>query len=228
MREKFKVLGSKALKATAVVLPLLGGAQANASDSGKMNITLNKFSESVNSNYDSRMMRIGGDAPPPREFANFCSAYPEQCMKSDLPETLRMKRKEGNDFDLLQLREVHKEFAKKMTPVSDQEEHGSEDVWTLSLRGDCEEYVNNKRAELIKRGWLPGQLLVTFVRTGTGEGHAVLTARTAKGDFVLDNLHEEVLLWSELAERHGYKFISRQSSLDPQNWTPILASKSSS
>ena len=40
-------------------------------------------------------------------------------------------------------------------------------------------------------------LLVTVVRGKGGDGHAVLTVKTDKGELVLDNQNEEILLWSE-------------------------------
>jgi predicted transglutaminase-like cysteine proteinase len=55
------------------------------------------------------------------------------------------------------------------------------------------------------------------VRDEKGEGHAVLTARTAQGDFILDNKVEDVRLWS----RTAYDFVMRQSYLDPRVWVTL-------
>ena len=54
-------------------------------------------------------------------------------------------------------------------------------------KGDCEDYALLKRHTLIRKGWPVGSLLLTVVRDEKGEGHAVLTARTKQGDFILDN-----------------------------------------
>ena len=43
-----------------------------------------------------------------------------------------------------------------------------------------------KRKRLIERGWPSSTLLMTIVTTSSGEGHAVLTAVTDQGDYVLD------------------------------------------
>ncbi len=40
-------------------------------------------------------------------------------------------------------------------------------------------------------------LLITVVRQMNGEGHAVLTVRTDRGDYVLDNLELRVKPWNE-------------------------------
>ena len=53
-------------------------------------------------------------------------------------------------------------------------------------------------------------LLITVVRKPDGEGHAVLTVRTDKGDYVLDNLTDTVKPWEET----GYRYLKRQST-DP-------------
>jgi hypothetical protein len=52
---------------------------------------------------------------------------------------------------------------------------------------------------LIERGFSPADVLITVVRKPDGEGHAVLTLRTSEGDFVLDNLVDEVKHWREHA-----------------------------
>ena len=59
----------------------------------------------------------------------------------------------------------------------------------------------------MKRGWPESALLITVVLDEQGDGHAVLTVRTAQGDFVLDNKHSRVLLWRDVP----YTFIKRQS-----------------
>ena len=40
---------------------------------------------------------------------------------------------------------------------------------------------------LIQAGWPRQALLITVVRDKKGEGHAVLTVKTDKGEFILDN-----------------------------------------
>ncbi len=79
-------------------------------------------------------------------------------------------------------------------------------------KGDCEDYVLLKRRMLMQAGWPREALLITVVRDKKGDGHAVLTVKTDKGDFILDNQAENVLLWSET----GYRFVKRQSQSDPE------------
>lgn len=51
-----------------------------------------------------------------------------------------------------------------------------------------------KRRELIALVIPVNTLLMTLVRQANGEGHAVLTVRTDRGDFILDNLDQRVRL----------------------------------
>ena len=69
----------------------------------------------------------------------------------------------------------------------------------------------------MQAGWPRQALLITVVRDNRGDGHAVLTVKTDKGEFILDNQAEEVLLWSET----NYRFVKRQSQTDPNVWVSL-------
>ena len=45
----------------------------------------------------------------------------------------------------------------------------------------------------------------------------MLTVKTDKGEFILDNQNEEILLWSETS----YRFVKRQSQADPNVWVSL-------
>ena len=45
----------------------------------------------------------------------------------------------------------------------------------------------------------------------------MLTVKTDKGEFVLDNQNETSWLWSET----GYRFVKRQSQSDPNVWVSL-------
>jgi predicted transglutaminase-like cysteine proteinase len=70
---------------------------------------------------------------------------------------------------------------------------------------------------LVEAGWPREALLMTVVRERNGNGHAVLTVKTDKGEFVLDNQEERILLWSETS----YRFVKRQSQTDPNRWVSL-------
>ena len=74
-----------------------------------------------------------------------------------------------------------------------------------------------KRRRLMKAGIAASDLLITVVRKPNGEGHAVLTLRTNDGDFILDNLNDDVLAWSDTP----YTFLKRQASFDSGRWVKV-------
>ena len=84
--------------------------------------------------------------------------------------------------------------------------------------GDCEEYVLEKQRELRNAGLAVSNLLITVLRRSNGEGHAVLTVRTDKGDYVLDNLNDKVVEW----HKTDYTYLKIQSSRDSGRWVSIV------
>lgn len=152
---------------------------------------------------------------PPIGWVQFCQSYPEECKNSARdarPMVLTPKK-------LRELERVNKYFNHTIEPVTDQEQYGVVERWTYAEtgKGDCEDYVLEKRRRLIELGWPQQALLITVVINKISEGHAVLTIATDGADYVLDNLTDEVLLWS----RTGLTFIKRQSAHDPNRWIDL-------
>ena len=83
--------------------------------------------------------------------------------------------------------------------------------------GDCEDYVLLKKRYLEGLGFPAESLLITVVLDEDGNGHAVLTARTDAGDFILDNRRDAIHRWSETR----YQFLKRQSQNNPQIWMAL-------
>jgi len=104
-------------------------------------------------------------------------------------------------------------------PITDMDHWGVVEKWSYpdDGYGDCEDYVLLKRRMLMEAGWPREALLITVVRDKKGEGHAVLTVKTDKGEFILDNQEDRVLLWSET----GYRFVKRQSQADQNTWVSL-------
>jgi predicted transglutaminase-like cysteine proteinase len=63
-------------------------------------------------------------------------------------------------------------------------------------------------------------LLITTVEdpAAKNELHAVLTVRTDRGEFILDNKTPEILFWYET----NYRYLTRQSQTDPNLWVSFL------
>jgi predicted transglutaminase-like cysteine proteinase len=164
----------------------------------------------------SPYMRVFGVTQPPYGFVQFCARTPEECQQGAMEE----QRFSATPERLSELDTVNRSVNKEIAPATDLEIYGQAEFWTLpTTRGDCEDYALLKRNRLMARGWPASALLMTVVRDEKGEGHAVLTARTLQGDFILDNKVDEVKAW----HRTRYDFVMRQSYLNPHLWMSLDA-----
>lgn len=159
-------------------------------------------------------MIVGGFTSQPIGHYEFCRTNPEECsIKSRDQHPLRL-----TDVVWKQIVGVNEAVNKAVKAMSDLEIHGKEEVWAYPrVVGDCEDYALEKRRALMQRGISLANLLLTVVRKADGEGHAILTVRTDKGDFILDNLNSKVLAWDQT----GYRFLKRQSSQNTGRWVSI-------
>jgi predicted transglutaminase-like cysteine proteinase len=169
----------------------------------------------------SGFMRVWGPTDPPYAFWRFCDENPAECIKRRTVDA----RFDSTPTHMRELDLINRQINRQIEPVTDLELYGVSDYWTLprNNQGDCEDYVLLKRHQLIARGWPASALLVTVVRDEKMEGHAVLTARTAQGDFILDNKSDELKLW----HKTGYLFVMRQSFIDPKSWVALDPAQSS-
>jgi len=118
-----------------------------------------------------------------------------------------------------ELQQINLSVNTSVEEMSDREQFGKEDVWSLPTtgRGDCEDYALLKRKLLIQRGWPSSALLLTAALTPQGEWHLVLIAVTDKGDYVLDSLTDTLRTTSQT----GYTYLSRQSPANPRAWISV-------
>ena len=162
----------------------------------------------------SRFMQTGAVTSQPIGHYQFCQLNGEEC--SVTSENAGAARVTAFGWDVI--KQVNSDVNRKIMPMTDEDIFGRDEVWTYpSDVGDCEDFVLEKRRELMTRGFAVSNLLITVVRKPDGEGHAVLTVRTMDGDFILDNLDERVRLWSETA----YRFMKRQADYDSGRWVKI-------
>ncbi|RUP10968.1 transglutaminase-like cysteine peptidase [Hyphomicrobium sp.] len=159
-------------------------------------------------------MRVYGSSQPPYGFVAFCDRMPQECIVTS-PDDARYQ---ATPQSLSELDEVNRGVNHEIEPATDMEVYGVVEYWTLpKTRGDCEDYALLKRHRLIARGWPSSVLLMTVVRDEKNEGHAVLTARTTQGDFILDNKVDVVRLWNQTP----YHYVMRQSYMDPKVWVSL-------
>jgi predicted transglutaminase-like cysteine proteinase len=162
----------------------------------------------------SPYMRVYGVARPPYAFVEFCERMPSECRAGFFQDA----RIAGAPEQMAELDRINRKVNRDITPATDMELYGVPDYWTIpTTKGDCEDYALLKRQSLMRAGWPASALLMTVVYDEHHEGHAVLTARTALGDYILDNKTDELRLW----HRTPYEFVMRQSYLDPQVWMSL-------
>jgi predicted transglutaminase-like cysteine proteinase len=153
---------------------------------------------------------------PPLGWVEFCARQPGECVgiTPASRELVHLRREAWVD-----LVRVNKLVNQTIKPLSDLEHWGVVEHWSYpdDGYGDCEDYVLLKRRMLMRSGWPREALLVTVVRNQKNEGHAVLTVVTNKGDYILDNETQHILLWSETS----YSFVKRQSQSNPNEWVSL-------
>jgi predicted transglutaminase-like cysteine proteinase len=181
----------------AVILTALGASTAQATNERLMFIAL------------------GASSRAPIGWTEFCADNRREC---------EAKPMEARDVVLTtaawkDLVRINRWVNSKIKPLTDMEHWGVVERWSYPNDGygDCEDYVLLKRRMLIQAGWPRQALLITVVRDNRGDGHAVLTVKTDKGELILDNQNEEILPWSETS----YRFVKRQSQTDPNVWVSL-------
>ena len=158
---------------------------------------------------------LGDSARPPIGWIEFCIETCRDCAgQATAPRDVVLSTQAWKD-----LVRINRWVNTNIKPMTDLEHWGVVEKWYYpdDGYGDCEDYVLLKRKMLLKAGWPREALLITVVRDKHGDGHAILTVKTDKGEFALDNQNEEILLWSDT----GYRFVKRQSQSDPNVWVSL-------
>ncbi|MFC0479963.1 transglutaminase-like cysteine peptidase [Allorhizobium sp. NPDC080224] len=190
---------------------IAGSALAASALAGSANVAASETS-------GGKSMIIGGVTSQPIGHYEFCQRNLVEC-------SIRLSSSPAPELSAqgwAAIEEVNRSVNKRIAPRTDKQIFGQEEVWAYpTTEGDCEDYALLKRRELARRGFSLSDLLITVVRKPDGEGHAILTVRTAQGDFVLDNLEADVRAWNETS----YLYVKRQSSSDTGRWVSIESGK---
>jgi predicted transglutaminase-like cysteine proteinase len=147
--------------------------------------------------------KVQGDARPIAAWVTFCQSYAAECA---------VDRTEPPRISLTPATWATVE------PMTDQDHLHVADRWDLAEDGigDCEDFQLLKRHLLAEAGLPRRAMRMTVVIDEKGEGHAVLTLVTDRGDLVLDNKTNAILPW----HRTGYVFIKRESQ-DAVAWVSL-------
>tara|TARA_B100000678_G_C18094639_1_gene456221 strand:- start:123 stop:704 length:582 start_codon:yes stop_codon:yes gene_type:complete len=159
-------------------------------------------------------LKTGSGTSRPYGHVEYCNKNSADCQAhkiGDLPPAR-----------LSVLRDVNRIVNRSIKPMSDIKQFGKRELWTANAKaGDCEDFALSKRRALMARGFRPSHLLLTMARR-RGEAHTVLVVRTRDGDFVLDNMRDEVLP----VNRTGLGYVKMQSESNSAQWVRITGSTS--
>ena len=158
---------------------------------------------------------VGMPTTVPYGWIDFCQRYKGECDNGRAaPVDINLSA-----AALAQIERINNWVNAAIEPVSDMDHWGVADQWDYPTdgKGDCEDYALLKRRLLIELGFPRQALLMTVVKDEHNEGHAILTLKTNRGEFVLDNLNSDIKPWSET----GYHFVKRQSQSDENVWVQI-------
>jgi predicted transglutaminase-like cysteine proteinase len=160
-------------------------------------------------------MATGGLTSQPIGHYEFCRARPSECssrLRDRGPVVL-------TDALRRVVSQINVAVNRAVKPMSDFDIYGKDEVWAYPDQGvgDCEDYALEKRRQLAAKGISLSNLLITVVRKPDGEGHAVLTLRTDRGDFILDNLSDELRPW----QKTGYRYLKRQATTHTGRWVTL-------
>jgi len=157
----------------------------------------------------------GATERAPIGWTQFCSENARECdVEPRSPSDARLTTPKWRE-----LVRINTLVNTAIKPMTDMDQYGVVEKWTFpdSGYGDCEDYVLLKQKLLLEAGWPRQSLLVTVVRDQNGDGHAVLTVRTDRGEYILDNQNPDILLWSQTE----YRFVKRQAQTNPNVWVSL-------
>jgi predicted transglutaminase-like cysteine proteinase len=190
---------------TFLALAFTAGNVSSASADGPAGFARGQSSNSTGS-YITEKEKIA----PPFAQVLFCAQNPAECRDNGGSAVVTL-----TDRGMLELQNVNNAVNRTMVGRNDPRNELNGDVWRVNVRrGDCEDFALTKRSRLIATGWSSRALRIATAHTPAGEGHAVLVARTDKGDLVLDNRQSSIEVWRDT----DLRWEKIQSGTDPYVW----------
>lgn len=229
--------------ALTVVFGLSGGVNVAKADSGNLSDYLNdvkdsgaldtqntdiqptgSVAEAKVENLTTSFLQVGQLTYSPYGHSALCKRWPHLCQTKNTQELVIVM----TDEILLILKEINSFVNATITPMTDKETYGLDEFWdifdwkvlnsNLFKGGDCEDFSLTKAKMLMEKHGFPEEALsVVVVLQENGEGHAVLAVRTDQGDYILDNLTDEILFMHQTS----YAPEKMQTSLYSQDWKMI-------
>jgi predicted transglutaminase-like cysteine proteinase len=162
-------------------------------------------------------LELGARTLEPSGAAGLCGRYPWACTSASSGIQL-------NRAAFAEISRINRRINRTVRSVPDRRQYGMADYWSYpgSGAGDCEDFALAKKRELVATGFAANRLLLATVHSSTIGPHAVLVLRTDEGDYVLDNLTDEILPWRAT----GYAFLRIQNPSEPSVWLTAFNNRS--
>jgi predicted transglutaminase-like cysteine proteinase len=194
----------KTFAIAAVAAALFGAVFANFGEASEATLPKASFAA------------VGGSTSVPYGWVDFCGRRPEECSLGKLqPLDVRLTKPTWSVLNRINTR-----VNAAIEPITNLAHWGTMlDHWDYPVdgKGDCKVYALYKRKLLVDAGFPRQALLMTIVKDLEGEGHAILTVKTDRGEFVLDNLTDDIRPW----DATGYTYLKRQAQSDPNVWLDL-------
>jgi predicted transglutaminase-like cysteine proteinase len=153
----------------------------------------------------AKPFETGGSAKPIGAWVRFCEQFTQECgVNAAEPAVIELTPQVWNT-----ILTVNRRVNSRIKPITDKDHWGLLDRWEFpdDGMGDCEDFQLLKRRLLVERGLPRRAMRMTVVIDELGEGHAVLTIRTDRGDYILDNKTSAIMP----EDQTGYVFVKRES-----------------
>jgi predicted transglutaminase-like cysteine proteinase len=165
-------------------------------------------------------MAGGREMAAPRGFVAMCKADAALC---ETPTTQAAANLPA-EAEVALLRTVNRRVNTRVRQASDRSTSGVAELWKKpgldrGAVGDCEDLAIEKRALLLAAGFPADRLFYAVAYQRQLGLHAVLVARVAQGDVVLDSRTPYLTSWTEAP----YTWVSRQSTANPMIWHQVAS-----
>lgn len=169
---------------------------------------------SVEAMAGSPHMTLGENALAPLAFIDFCLRKPDRCAPSE-----EIRRIAFDDVNRRQIESVNSAVNRSIAPSTLPMKPNM--LWQDdATTGRCDAYALAKRSQLLDLKQPSSALLLAVAVIPSGEAHIVVIVVTDHGDFVLDNLQQNIVRWDRLP----YQWVKRSSPKNPQFWQTIVSS----
>jgi len=162
----------------------------------------------------AKSFETGGSAKPIGAWVKFCEEFAAECsVNTAEAAVIELTPQVWNTIVA-----VNRRVNNRIKPITDKDHWGLLDRWEFpdDGMGDCEDFQLLKRRLLVERGLPRRAMRMTVVIDELGEGHAVLTIRTDRGNYILDNKTSAILP----EDQTGYVFVKRESQ-DIVGWVSL-------